>query len=135
MSSLLPITPIVFPDTELLICSYLRTQLPLYGIAGVYVSNQRQTQPTAVWVRRDGGGAMDQVREQPRVGINCYAPKEQAVTDLARTVSALMVAMPDGKPVVRVDEVTGPTPIADTSGPRRYLVFELILRGVELHKS
>ena len=135
MSSLLPLTPIVFPDVELLICTYLRAQLPLYGFSSVYVSNARGTQTPAVWVRRDGGGAMDQVRAQPRVGINCYASKEQAVTDLSRTVSALLVAMPNGKPVAKVDEVTGPSPVADPSGPRRYSVFELILRGVELHKS
>lgn len=124
--------PIIFPDVELLVCSYLRTALAAYDYPGIYVSNQRKTQAVAVWVRRDGGGALDQVREAPRVGINVFATTEQTATDLARTVAALMVAIPDGRPVVRSTEVTGPSPVADASGPRRFLSFELVVRGVEL---
>ena len=124
-------TPIIFPDVELALTGRLRTALAAHGYAGVFVSNTRGTQATAVWVRRDGGPALDQVREAARVGINVFAPSEQAATDLARTVSALMRAMPDGAPILRVEQTSGPSPIADSS-PRRYMTFEVDVRGTEL---
>jgi hypothetical protein len=127
-------TPLIFPDIELWACAYLRTELAAFGYPGTYVSNRRGTQATAVWVRRDGGGALDQVREAPRLGVNCFAPSEQAVTDLARTVCALLIASPDGAPVVKATQITGPSPVAD-SGPRRFLSIELVVRGAELQPS
>jgi hypothetical protein len=125
-------TPIIFPDVELWAVGYLRTALASYGYPGMFVSNRRETQTTAVWVRRDGGPTLDAVREAPRLGVNVFAPTEQAVTNLARTVSALLRAGADGVPVVRVTQTSGPSPIPDESGPRRYMTFELIVRGTEL---
>jgi hypothetical protein len=124
-------TPIVFPDVELWACGYLRPALAAHGYAGTFVSNKRTTAAVAVWVRRDGGGTLDQIRAAPRLTVNVFHTSEQTVTDLARTVSALLVAAPDGNPVLRVTEVAGPTPVADAS-PRRYMTFELVVRGVEL---
>lgn len=125
--------PIIFPDVELHFTGYLRTALAAYGYPGTFVSNRRETQTTAVWVRRDGGPELDQVREAARLGINVYAPTEQAVTNLARTVSALMRASADGNPVVKVEQSSGPSPIADETGkPRRYMTFEVWVRGATL---
>ena len=124
-------TPIVFPDVELILTGYLRSTLTTNGYPGIHVSNTRGTQSTAVWVRRDGGPVLDQVRETARVGVNVFAPTEQAVNNLARTVSALLRAASDGAPVVRVRQPTGPTPIADST-PRRYMAFEVTVRGSEL---
>lgn len=123
--------PIIFPDVELELTGYLRTGLAAHGYPGMFVSNTRGTQATAVWVRRDGGPVLDQVRESARVGVNVFAPTEQAATDLARTVSALLRAAADGTPVVRVRQSSGPSPIADNT-PRRYMTFEVTVRGVEL---
>lgn len=125
-------TPIIFPDLELWATTYLRATLADYGYPGMFVDNKRGTQTTAVWVRRDGGAQLDQVREAPRLGVNVFAPTEQAATDLARTVSALLVAAPDGQPVLKVTQTLGPSPIPDASGPRRFLTFEVLVRGVEL---
>ena len=124
-------TPIIFPDVELWATAYLRTALAAYGYPGTFVSNARGTQTTAVWVRRDGGPALDQVREAARLGVNVFAPTEQAVANLARTVSALLVAAADGAPVVKVTQTSGPSPIADAS-PRRFMTFEITVRGAEL---
>lgn len=124
-------TPIIFPDVELVLTGYLRTALAANGYPGMHVSNTRGTQATAVWVRRDGGPVLDQVRETARVGVNVFAGTEQAVNNLARTVSALMRAAADGAPVVRVRQPTGPTPIADST-PRRYMAFEVTVRGEEI---
>ena len=103
-------TPVVFPDVELYLTGHLRTALAAYGYPGIFVSNKRGTQTTAVWVRRDGGPTLDVVREAARVGINVYAPTEQAVGDLARTVGALVRAAADGEPVVKVEQTGGPSP-------------------------
>jgi hypothetical protein len=124
-------TPIIFPDVELWAVGYLRTALASHGYPGMFVSNKRETQATAVWVRRDGGPTLDVVREAPRLSVNVFAPTEQAVTDLARTVSALLRAAPDGSPVLRVTQTLGPSPIADSS-PRRFMTFEITVRGADL---
>lgn len=125
-------TPVIFPDLELWAASYLRTALASYGYPGMFVSNKRGTEATAVWVRRDGGGQLDIAREAPRLSVNVFAPTEKAVGDLARTVSALLVAAPDGAPVLRVVETLGPSPISDASGPRRFMTFEIHVRGAAL---
>jgi hypothetical protein len=119
---------IVFPDAELWACFFLRDELPTAGYPNVHVSNRKGTEPVAIWVRRDGGGALDVIREAPRLGINVFHRTEQEVTDLARVVSSLLVASPDGEPVVKATEVTGPTPVADNQ-PRRFLSIELVVRG------
>ena len=124
-------TPILFPDVELVLTGYLRGALPDYGYADVPVGIRRTTAPTEVWVRRDGGPALDQVREGARVGVNVFAPKEQDATDLARTVSALLRAAAGTGPILRVTQGLGPSPIADAT-PRRYMTFECVVRGIEL---
>jgi hypothetical protein len=123
--------PIIFPDVELVITTYLREALAQYGYPDIFVSNRRETQTQAVWVRRDGGPALDVVREAARVGINVFDATEQKVANLALTVSALMRVAADGEPIVRVEQTSGPSPIADAT-PRRYLTFEVVTRGTEL---
>jgi hypothetical protein len=122
---------IIFPDVELEVTAYLRDALAANGYPDMFVSNRRETQPTAVWVRRDGGPVLDVVRESARLGVNVFAPTEKAATDLARTVSALMRVAADGDPIVRVVQTSGPSPIADST-PRRYMTFEVTTRGSEL---
>lgn len=125
--------PIVFPDVELVLTTYLRAALAAHGFPGVFVSNRRETQQTAVWVRRDGGPTLDVVREAARVGVNVFAPTDKAATDLALTVAALMRVAADGTPILRVVQTAGPTPIADgTSVQRRYMTFEVHVRGAAL---
>lgn len=126
-------TPVIFPDLELVVAGYLRTALAAYGYPGMFVSNARGTQATAVWVRRDGGPTIDVIREQPRLSTNVFAPTEKDVNDLARTVAALLRAMPR-QYAVDVDEVSGPTPIADSS-PRRFMSHQITVRGSELAPS
>lgn len=126
-------TPVIFPDVELWATEHLRGALATYGYPGLFVSNERGTQGTAVWVRRDGGPTLDVVREAARLGINVYAATERAATELARTVSAIMRAAADGSPVVKVEQSSGPSPIADGTGtPRRYMTFEVWVRGTTL---
>lgn len=125
-------TPVLFPDVELWACGYLRAELGQFGQPDVAVSNTYTgTTAKAVWVRRDGGPRLDQARELARLTLNVFAPTEQQATDLARTVAALMCAAADGRPVVRIVQTTGPSPVTDTK-PRRLLAFEATVRGTDL---
>ena len=128
---------VIFPDVELWATGYLRTALAARSepyAADVYVSNTvpDPRRDTMVQVRRDGGPRLDQVREAARLTVNVWAMKEQDATDLARLVAALMWAAPDGDPVLRVDQATGPTPVADPSRqPLRFMSFEVLVRGTD----
>lgn len=125
--------PIVFPDVELWATAYLRGALATHGFPGIFVSNTREDQDTAVWVRRDGGAVVGSVLEVAHLTINVFAKgsDDSKVSLLARTVSALTRAAADGKPVCRVVEIAGPSPVVDYL-PRRYMTFDLTLRGLEL---
>lgn len=83
-----------------------------------------------VIVRRDGGARLDPVREAARLGVRVWGSTEKEASDLAALVRALMWAAPDGQPVVRVDELSGPVPVADESAqPLRYMTFSVVQRG------
>lgn len=124
---------IIFPDVELWATQYLRASLAAHGFPGTFVSNQRGTQDVAVWVRRDGGSPVNEVMERARIGVNvyCKGSTDEGVSALARTVAALLRAAPDGRPVCAVEELMGPSPVADAL-PRRYMTFQITLRGLEL---
>lgn len=138
---------VLFDDVELLVTGKLRTALAARAepyTTDVYVSNSnpsdpatgdRLNKPRMVTVRRDGGPRLDVARDQARIAVNVWATStvsdaqaEQDCNDLARMTAALIWAMPDGDPVVRVDQTSGPTTIADDR-PHKYLTFDLTMRG------
>lgn len=129
---------VVFPDIELWATGYIRTALagrPESYALNVHVSNEtpRSRRDRMVIVRRDGGPRLDEVREAARLAVRVWGRTEQEATDLARLVRALIWVAPDGNPVLRVTELSGPTPVADESKqPLRYMTFELTLRGTNL---
>ena len=119
-----------YPNVVLEVTGYLRTALAAHGYPGIRVADTYKGGQLEVWVQRDGGPQLDVVRETARIRINVFAPgtSSQAVDDLARRVSTLMRVAADGDPILRVQQVTGPTSIADTM-PRRLLNFEVDVRG------
>jgi hypothetical protein len=121
-----------FPNVTKWVCVYLRAQLA-GDYSTVRVSDIYKGSDVEVWVQRDGGPGLDQVREAARIRINCFhaSPTSEAVDDLARRVSTLLRSCADGAPVVKATQTSGPSPIADTL-PRRFLSFELIVRGTDL---
>lgn len=129
---------ILFADVELAVTGALRTALVARSESytdNVYVDIDSPTsgstqanRPRVVTVRRDGGPRLDVAREQARVAVNVWATTEQDCNDLARMVAALMWAMPDGNPIVRVDQTSGPTTIPDDR-PHKYLTFDITMRG------
>lgn len=129
--------PVMFPDVELWATGYLRTALdnrPEAYTEDVYVSNTMPSTrlPLMVVVRRDGG-PVGRLRDTARLTVRTWATSEQDVNDLARMVGALLWAAPDGNPVLRVDQPTGPSPVADDSRqPLRLQTFEVEVRGAQL---
>jgi len=129
---------VVFPDVELVLTGLLRDALATRGepyAADVYVgtTTPNPRRPRMVTIRRDGGTSIEGLLEAAQVGVNVWADSEQNVNDLARLVRALLWAAPNGKPICRVDDVSGPIAIADDSGqPLRYLTFEITVRGEPL---
>jgi hypothetical protein len=133
-------TPVLFADVELLTTGLLRTALAARSepyTDDVYVDIDSPTsgstqanRPRVVTIRRDGGPRLDVARDQPRIAVNVWATTEQDCNDLARMVAALIWAMPDGAPIVRVDQTSGPSTIPDDR-PHKYLTFDLTLRGVD----
>jgi hypothetical protein len=53
------------------------------------------------------------------------------VSDLARKVDALVRAAPDGTPILHVQRLSGPSPVAGNQ-PQRMLMFDVIQRGTNL---
>lgn len=127
---------VIFPDVELTVTTYLRAALLARGEAyttgvkvGVNVPNPRPVR--LVTIRRDGGPRLDVARESARVGVNVWAATDQDCADLARLVRALLWSAPNGAPICKVTELSGPSPIPDDA-PRLYLTFEFIVRGADL---
>lgn len=137
------LTPVLFDDVELLVTGNLRTALAARSepyTDGVYVSISSPADPSTggpdtparmVTVRRDGGPRLDVVRDQARIAVNVWAATEQDCNDLARMVAALVWAMPDGDPVLRVDQTSGPQTVPDDR-PHKYMTFDLLIRGTDL---
>lgn len=123
-----------YVDAELWATGYLRSALAASGAAvaaGVKVDNKVPNPRPAklVAVRRDGGPRLDAAREAARLAVRVWATTEADATALANLVRALLDVAADGDPVLRVDQLSGPSPVADESGqPLRYMVIELILR-------
>lgn len=128
---------LVFPDVELWATTYLRAALTgrsepyTFGVlVGTVVPKDRADR--MVMVRRDGGSARG-VFDRPRISVRVWAKKEQDAADLSRLVAALLWAAPGDGVCVRMEQMTGPTPIADESKqPQRYQLFEATMRGEAL---
>ena len=129
---------VIFDDIELWVTGHLRTVLAVRTepyTDGVFVSNRVPTtrRDRMVIVRRDGGPRLDAVREAARIGVRVWALTDQDATDLARLTAVLLWASPDGSPVCKVSQLSGPSWTTDESGASiLYSTFELIVRGTQL---
>ena len=122
-----------FPNMVEWYVDYLKATLPAQGYPTARVGDTYKGSDIEVWVQRDGGPQLDQVREAPRIRINVYYKSSfnKPVDDLAARVSTLVRSSLNGDPVDKVRQLSGPTNIADTL-PRRYMLFEVFVRGSDL---
>ena len=129
--------PVLAPDATLAVVDYLQAVLPGRGesyaqgvLVGTTVPAVRASR--MVMVRRDGGRQVG-IFDAARITLNVWAKSEQNANDLSRLVVALMLAAPDGAPIVSVSHESGPSPVPDDSGDqRRLLVFTVRTRGEQL---
>lgn len=127
---------IVFPDVELLLCNRLRAMLaerpePYASVPFVGNTTPKPIPERAVVVRCDGGPRLDVVRQATRVGINVWARQQTEASNLARLVSALLVAATDAS-ILNVAQVTAPYAVPEETQDRvhLYLTGQVLIRGV-----
>ena len=127
---------IVWPDVAEAFVDYMGLALaarPEAYADGVRVSGRRTSAARQVVVRDDGGRSVADVRATARIGVTVVAETDEVAADLARLVAALVGAWPSGEPVVAVESVGLPAPIAGPSEvPERYLTAALIVRGASV---
>lgn len=80
---------VTFPDAELLIGVWLRAALPGNRVVTDLPANFEQVLPV-VQVTRIGGARTQQVLDNPRIDLDCFAATREAAADLARQVEALL---------------------------------------------
>lgn len=129
---------VVFGDIVGQATAYLQSALaarPEAYTDGVTVTNRYLGNLPArqVVISRDGGGR-DGLLESPRLRTNVWAAFEEDATDLASMVSALLMAWPDGDPVVGIRQLSGPSELDEPADDRfrRFMLHELKVRGVQL---
>lgn len=136
---------VIFDDVELWATTYLRAALSARSesyTSNVYVAAEMPKNATTgeperrarmALIRRDGGGRSQQVLDNPRLSIDCWAETWQDATNLARMTAALIQSAPGDSNVKRAVMTTGPTRIADPSRqPRVYTTFDLVVKGTDL---
>lgn len=130
---------LLVPDVELWLCTYLRDRLAASGqpyASGVVVSISvpDPVPPRLVVVRRDGGARLDIVRESARFGVQVWAETDKDATDLAGLTLGLILASPDGMPVLSASQMSGASSVAEPNPGRRkrYATVELIVRCAAL---
>lgn len=128
---------VIFPDIVAETVTYLQAALdarPEAYADSVTVTNRYQGETPArqVVVSRDGG-ARNWLLEQPRIRLNVWAADDADATDLASMCLALLMAWPDGQPVVAARQLSGPSEVEEANGRSRRLVLaELTVRGTQL---
>lgn len=123
---------ITFPDVVMLACTRVRAGLSLSWLevtVGRTVPNPRPA--LMVQVVRDGGPQSGPAAEEARLRVNVWAPLPETVEALALAVSAVLRAWPDGTPVCRVTQNSGPSPVPDATGERRLMYFDVLVRGAQ----
>ena len=120
---------VLYPDAELVATGLLREDLAAQGDTDVWVG--RKLPPSrprrAVQIVRDGGSSSE-MRDRARLRVLVWDSSDEAATDLARLVLALVMEWPGSRGVLRVVHESGPVEIPDAA-PKRYLLIEVHFRG------
>lgn len=127
---------VIFPDTVPWVRSKALASVASLGVTAHVAT--KLPDPAAghrriVQIRNDSGQTLDMLKIE-RYGVNVYAPTVQEAGLIARTISADIVAGPDGTPVVAAAGGTGPYEIADDEDAlddlaHVYFTVELTVRG------
>lgn len=124
--------PIVFPDAEAIVVTFLRSRLT--GTA-IHVRVPTSRPPKFIQVRRSGGTAY-QLVDRPRIDIYAWAGSDEEAKDLAQLARAHLGdirGVRSGHSVTAVTDFAGLSPAPDQSGqPRWFFSVEITIRGSSL---
>lgn len=114
------------PEAQSFVIDYLKACLLDMSIS-VADSRPRPSPEIMVTVRREGGGALDEHRDGPGIGVYCWAPTEERAAKLAHHVSKKMLKMPRVKKGVAkvVEETLYSAPDPESKEPRWYGSYTL----------
>lgn len=124
-------------DADMWWIVYLRSVLlgrPESYARGVKVDRKvpKERPDRLVVVRRDGG-VVSGFLDRPRVAFDVWAKTEQDATDLASLVTALALLAPGTNGCKKVEHLSGPNAVVESSGtPRRLSLIEATHRAAVL---
>ena len=120
---------VLYPDAELVATGLLREDLAAQGDTDVWVGRKLpSSRPRrAVQIVRDGGSSSE-MRDRARLRVLVWDSSDEAATNLALLVLALVMEWPGRGGVLRVVHESGPVEIPDAA-PKRYLLIEVHFRG------
>lgn len=125
--------PVLYPDAELAVVTYLREKLGSLAQVHVRVPSSRPDQ--FVTVRRSGGTS-DGVLDRPLIDVFAWAGRDEDAKDLAQRVRAELGAIRgthSGIQVTAVADYAGLSPAPDPSTQARWTFsVQLTIRGVPL---
>ena len=120
---------VLYPDAELVATGLLREGLAAQGETDVWVGRKLPgSRPRrAVQIVRDGGSSSE-MRDRARLRVLVWDSSDEAATNLALLVLALVMEWQGRGGVLRVVHESGPVEIPDAA-PKRYLLIEVHFRG------
>lgn len=110
----------------------VRSFLSAFTSAPVVVNVPKERPGTFVQARRNGGGSVNRVLDEPTVTVDCWAPSGVAAAELAEDMRGAFLHDYTVMPLVRgVTEITGPysTPDPDSGSPRYRFSVRLSVRA------
>lgn len=122
------VEPILFPDVEELLATYLTTQFTARSEPATVHVRVPATRPDRfVLVPRLGGTRRGLVVDSATIGVECWADRDAPAFDLCALTRALVYALPgktiQGAVFYRVDEVGGPANFPDPESNQSRYVF------------
>lgn len=120
---------VAFPDVVLLACQFLRANLAWLAPVTVGHDVPSSRPPRLVTVARDGGPQVGPTGDLARLRVNVWSPTAADAESLALKVSSVLRSWPDGDPVCRVQQTSGPSGVPEAEGARRLMYFDVLVRG------
>lgn len=133
------VQPILFPDVEALLVTYLTEALTARGDSATVHTKVPTTRPSRfVLVPRRGGVQRDVVIDDATIAVECWADTDGDAAQLTQLVRALLMALPargvNGTAFYRYREFAGPQNFPDgTSAQSRYtFTCQISCRGIAI---
>lgn len=130
---------VLYPDSEALLTSYLRTAIDPFFIEPIHVGTDIPNPRPSEFIRlfRTGGPRMNQVADNPQITLEAWALNEDLAYDIMSHARALIIALVgtayQGIAFYRMEEFSGPQLLIDESETPKYVwTFVIGVRGEAL---